>query len=154
MAGAPGFCLFGGEKLCGQVGRVECFRRVKTGGEGRARGQRSGEMPGPRAGTPPEAPPDAVNSGPPPPRRAALAPAVDPPDNTPLGLAALLGAARQTGRAGIAFVVAGSFVMLDLTIIAVILDKFTDSAGSEGLLQADNFFDPEPAPARSGSRPS
>ena len=44
--------------------------------------------------------------------------------------------------------------MLDLTIIAVILDKSTDSAGSEGLLQADNFFDPEPAPARSGSRPS
>ena len=36
-------------------GPLECFRRVKTGGEGRARGQRSGETPGPRAGTPPEA---------------------------------------------------------------------------------------------------
>ena len=35
---------------------LECFRRVKTGGEGRAGGQRSGEKPGPRAGTPPEAP--------------------------------------------------------------------------------------------------
>ena len=34
----------------------ECFRRVKTGGDGRARGQRSGETPGLRAGTPPEAP--------------------------------------------------------------------------------------------------
>ena len=32
---------------------VECFRRVKTGGDGRAGGQRSGEKPGPRAGTPP-----------------------------------------------------------------------------------------------------
>ena len=31
-------------------------RREKTGGEGRARGQISGEMPGLRAGTPPEAP--------------------------------------------------------------------------------------------------
>ena len=40
----------------------------------------------------------------------------------------------------ISFVVAGSFVMLNL-IIAVILDKFMDSAESEGLLQADNFFD-------------
>ena len=49
---------------------------------------------------------------------------------------------------------AGSLVMLDLLIIAVILDKFTDSAESEGRRQADNFFDPEPAPARSGSRPS
>ena len=35
---------------------AECFRRVKTGGEGRARGQRSGETPRPRGGTPPEAP--------------------------------------------------------------------------------------------------
>ena len=34
----------------------ECFRTVKTGGEGRARGQRSGRKPGPRAETPPESP--------------------------------------------------------------------------------------------------
>ena len=62
---------------------VECFRRVNSGGEGRARGQRSGGKPGPRAGKPPKAPPDAVNSGPPPPRRAALAPAVHPPETLP-----------------------------------------------------------------------
>ena len=34
----------------------ECFRTVKPGGEGRARAQRSGGTPGPRGGTPPEAP--------------------------------------------------------------------------------------------------
>ena len=69
------FCRFG---LGG--GWVECFRRVKTGGEGRARGRYLGKSrsPGSNAsrGTP-----DAVTSGPPPPRRAALAPAVHPAES-------------------------------------------------------------------------
>ena len=57
---------------------------VKTGGEGRARGAEiwgNARSPGWNAsrGTP-----DAVHSALPPPRRAALAPAVHPPDNTPV----------------------------------------------------------------------
>ena len=44
----------------------------KTGGEGGARGPRSGKDPGPRAETPPEALPDAVHPAPPP-RPAVLA---------------------------------------------------------------------------------
>ena len=35
---------------------LECFRRVKTGGEGRAREAKIWENPGPRAETPPESP--------------------------------------------------------------------------------------------------
>ena len=59
---------------------LECFRRGNSGGEGRARGQRSGgkaRSPGWNAsrGTP-----DAVHSSPPAPRRAALAPTVHPPE--------------------------------------------------------------------------
>ena len=52
--------------------RAECFRGVKTGGEGRAWGQRSGKNSGPRAGTPPEAPLRPCIPPPLPPRRAAL----------------------------------------------------------------------------------
>ena len=62
------------------------FCGVSSGGRtkaGRA-GAEIGGKPGPRTHTSPEAPPDAVNSGPPPPGRAALAPAVHPPDNTPV----------------------------------------------------------------------
>ena len=63
---------------------MECFRRVNSGGEGRARGQRSWEIPGPRGGTLPKSPLTPCLPPPPPPRRAALAPAVHPPDNTPM----------------------------------------------------------------------
>ena len=85
-------------------------RRVKTGGEGRAGEKRSGGTPGFRAGTSPEAPPDALNSAIsplPPPRRAALAPAVHPPDPAgleactpplPAGPGARRGAGRGRGR--------------------------------------------------------
>ena len=60
--------------------RVECFRRVKTGGRGARAGAEiwgNARSPGLNAsrGTP-----DAVNSGPSPPRRAALAPAAHPPE--------------------------------------------------------------------------
>ena len=40
----------------------------------------------------------------------------------------------------IAFLLLGSMVLLNL-IIAVILDRFVDSAASEGLLSTSNFFD-------------
>jgi len=40
----------------------------------------------------------------------------------------------------ISFILIGSFVMLNL-VIAVILDKFIDSAESEGLLSTNSFFD-------------
>ena len=65
---------------------VECFRRVKTGGEGRARGAEIWVNPRSPGWNASRVTPDAVHSSPPPPRRAALAPAVHPPDNTPVKL--------------------------------------------------------------------
>ena len=54
---------------------------VNSGGEGRERGQRSGETPGPWAGTPPHSPLTPCLPAPLPPRRAALAPPVHPPES-------------------------------------------------------------------------
>ena len=67
--------------------RLECFRRVKTGGEWRARGQTSGEKPGPRAGTPPEAPRTPCLPPPLPREARRTRPRCSPSGNTPLGSA-------------------------------------------------------------------
>ena len=78
----PGKGLFRPEKRHSKR-LTGCFgtQGVETGGQGGARGLRSGGKPGPRASTAPEVPPDAVHSGPPPPRPAALAPGCTLPEH-------------------------------------------------------------------------
>ena len=71
-----------------------CFRR-KTGDEGRAQGQRSGENPGPRDGTPPETPRTPCLPPPRPPEARRTRPRRSPSGSTPPACVALKPSGRQ-----------------------------------------------------------